>query len=60
MGVKSIEELPDYVEVKKSIEITAKNLEEENERRWKLKLKIVRTAEKISPLSRKIFLFTGE
>ena len=30
MGVKSIEELPDYQEINNSIQITAKNLEEEN------------------------------
>lgn len=30
MGVKSVEELPDYHEVNNSIEIAAKNLEEEN------------------------------
>jgi len=30
MGVKSIEELPDWQEINKSIQITAKNLEEEN------------------------------
>src|ERR1035437_2960961 len=32
MGVKSVEELPEYAEVKNSIDIAAKNLEEENER----------------------------
>lgn len=32
MGVKSIEELPDYNEVNNGIEIAAKSLEEENER----------------------------
>jgi segregation and condensation protein B len=32
MGVKSIEELPEYAEVNNGIEIAAKNLEEENER----------------------------
>ncbi|MFA5791556.1 MAG: SMC-Scp complex subunit ScpB [Candidatus Paceibacterota bacterium] len=32
MGVKSIEELQDYSEVKSGIEIAAKNLEDENER----------------------------
>jgi len=30
MGIKSVEELPDYSEVRNSIEIAAKNLEEEN------------------------------
>jgi segregation and condensation protein B len=30
MGVKSIEELPDYGEVKNSLDVAAKNLEEEN------------------------------
>jgi segregation and condensation protein B len=32
MGVKSIEELPDYNEVRNSIDVAAKSLEEENER----------------------------
>ena len=32
MGVKSVEELPEYAEVKNGIDIAAKNLEEENER----------------------------
>ena len=30
MGVKSIEELPDYAEVSSSLNVAAKNLEEEN------------------------------
>lgn len=35
MGVKSIEELPEYGEVNKNIEIAAKNLEEENKEQEK-------------------------